>query len=90
MRLNRFNPETNRVLRAFLYVVGCGGIIHLLTLLLLAIQQKNAQYFNPFYTVDIDRLWPKLVNNWIAYIIGWLIFIAAIYTVYRLLNRRPR
>lgn len=90
MSLNRFNPETNRGIRAVLYVVGGGGIIHLLTLLLLSIQRKDFQYFNPFYTVDIDQLWPKLVNNLLAYIAGWLIFAVGIYTVYRLLKRRPR
>lgn len=80
-----FNPEKNLKIRAVLYVIGVGGLIHLSTLLILAISKQDLDYFSPLYTVDIDQLWSGVNNNYFIYISGWLIFFSAITIVYKLL-----
>lgn len=82
------NPEKNKKIRAVLYVIGCGGFLHLLTLLTLAVIRRDAAYFHPLYTIDADQLWPSSHGNWLVYISGWLIFAVFIYLTYRLITRR--
>lgn len=81
------NPEKNKKVRALLYVIGCGGLAHLLTLLVLAITKGDAAYFHPLYTIDADQLWPSSHGNWFVYISGWALFAALIYLAYRLISR---
>ena len=84
----KLNPEHNVRLRALLYVIGCGGLVHLTTLLILAITKHDAAYFHPLYTIDVDQLWPGSRHNRFIYVSGWLLFAATIYGVYRWLSRR--
>lgn len=84
------NPEKNLKVRAVLYVVGTGGIIHLLTLFILAITKDDPHYFNPLYTVDIDQLWSGAKENYFVYFMGWAVFVAGIYCVYRLLESQEK
>jgi hypothetical protein len=81
------NPEKNKKVRALLYVIGCGGLAHLTTLLILAVIRRDAAYFHPLYTIDADQLWPSSHGNWFVYITGWLIFGLLIYAAYRLIQR---
>jgi hypothetical protein len=85
--LMSINPEKNKKIRALLYVIGCGGLAHLLTLLVLAISRRDAAYFHPLYTIDADQLWPSSHGNWVVYVAGWLVFTGLIYTAYRLIQR---
>jgi hypothetical protein len=83
----QLNPEENPRLRAMLYVIGCGGLVHLSTLLILAVVKRDAAYFHPLYTIDVDQLWPASRNSWLVYITGWLVFFGLIYFVTYLLRR---
>ncbi len=82
------NPEKNPLVRATLYVVGAGGVIHLVTLFILAIVKQDAHYFNPLYTVDIDQLWSGARENYFVYVIGWIVFFSAIYLLSRFLKAK--
>jgi hypothetical protein len=82
------NPEKNKKVRAALYVIGCGGMIHLVALLFIAITRRDAHYFNPLYTIDVDQIWTAASNNWLVYGAGWLVFFSLIYSVYRWLLRK--
>jgi hypothetical protein len=86
--LKKINPEHNPVTRAMLYVIGCGGLVHLITLLTLAIIKKNAVFFNPLYTIDVDQIWPAARHNPFVYTLGWVGFFLTIYVVYRTLRKR--
>jgi len=87
MLLRNLNPERNPRTRAILYVIGAGGFLHLTTLLVIAIVRHKKEYFNPFYTVDIDQLWSGAHDSNVWYVIGWLAFFILIYGVYRLISR---
>lgn len=80
------NPEKNLKIRAALYVIGVGGLIHLSSLLILAISKQDLNYFNPLYTVDIDQLWKGINDNYLIYACGWIVFALAIIFVYRILD----
>lgn len=82
------NPEKNKKVRAVLYVIGIGGLLHLATLLTLAIVRRDAAYFHPLYTIDADQLWPSSHGNWLVYVTGWLVFGLLIWAAYRLIQRR--
>lgn len=80
------NPEKNLKVRAILYVIGVGGLIHLTSLLILAISKQDLNYFNPLYTVDIDQLWKGINDNYLIYAGGWIAFALAIFFVYKILD----
>lgn len=80
------NPEKNLKIRAALYVIGVGGLIHLTSLLILTISKQDLNYFNPLYTVDIDQLWKGVNDNYLIYTSGWIVFTLAIIFVYRILD----
>lgn len=84
----QLNPETNLKVRALLYVIGCGGLIHLTTLLVIAITKGQASYFNPLNAVDIDQLWEGSRHSVIAFVGGWIIFGLMVHIVYRVLKNR--
>lgn len=84
----QWNPDKNPLIKAVLYVIGVGGLIHLVSLLTIAIVRQDAAYFHPLYAVDVDQLWPGVHGNWLIYVAGWLIFAAVIALVYRSLRRR--
>lgn len=86
--LSKINPENNLFTRAVLYVIGCGGLIHLTTLFTISIIRRNASYFNPFYTIDVDQIWPAVSNNVALYILGWVTFFSIIYAIYSILKKR--
>lgn len=81
------NPEKNPRTRAVLYVIGVGGLIHLITLLVIAITKGDLNYFHPLYTVDIDQLWQGSHNNYIVYVGGWLVFFTLIYFVHKAIKK---
>lgn len=82
------NPEKNKKVRALLYVIGIGGLVHLATLLTLSIVKGDPKYFHPLYTIDVDQLWGATDGNWFVYITGWLVFGGLVYLAYRLITRR--
>lgn len=84
--LKKLNPEKNRLVRAFFYVIGGGGVIHLATLFTLAITKRNYHYANPFYAVDLDQLMPSLNHNIVFFIAGWAAMAALIYLVHILIK----
>ena len=84
----QLNPERNIKVRSVLYVIGAGGTLHLLTLLCLSIIKRDIHFFNPFYTVDIDQIWPATRDNMVLYAIGWAGFAVIIALTYAILKRR--
>lgn len=86
--IKNINPENNAKIRATLYIIGTGGAIHLMVLLVVAVINRKAAYFNPLYAIDVDHLWPTLLNGMLIYILGWAVFAGFIYLVYRLINKK--
>ncbi len=86
--LRLLSPENNRKTRAIFYVIGGGGILHLISLFILAVIHRKAAYFNPLYTVDIDQLWPAARNNFAVYVLGWVFFVLLIIAVYKLILKK--
>lgn len=85
--LKRLNPERNLKIRAMLYVIGIGGFSHLSILLILSITKGKSELFNPANTIDLEKIFPRIVSNPFTYALGWLIFFGLIFLVYRILVR---
>lgn len=85
-KLQSLQPEGNKKTRSLLYAIGGGGFIHLLTLLVVAITNKDAAYFNPLYAVDIDRVLPNFAHSIGGYIFGWAFLCVTVYAIYRSLD----
>jgi hypothetical protein len=84
--LSRFNPEKNIYVRSLLYAVGVGGALHLLTLLAIAIKEGDLIWFNPLFAVDVDKVFPSLKNNPLSFVGGWLLLLASMLVIKKLLQ----
>jgi hypothetical protein len=83
--VDKLNPEKNIYMRSLLYAIGIGGLLHLLTLMVLAIKEGNLIWFNPLFAVDVDKVFPGLKSNPLSFIGGWLILIVIVFGVKRFL-----
>jgi hypothetical protein len=83
--VDKLNPEKNIYMRSLLYAIGIGGLLHLLTLMVLTIKEGNLIWFNPLFAVDVDKVFPGLKNNPLTFIGGWLILIVIVLGVKKFL-----
>ena len=88
--LKKINPENNLKTRALLYGVGIGGILHLLSLLVVAIIKHNSSWFNPLFTIDAEKVFPNLQNNFVTFWAGWALFVTFLYLIFLVLLKSKK
>lgn len=81
------NPEKNHVFRAFIYLIGFGGILHLATLLIVALEKHNFIWFNPLFAVDLEKIFPGTINNPLTFFGGWALFASGGFVIYKVIRR---
>lgn len=86
-KLKKLGPENNLAVRATLYLIGIGGLVHFTTLFIVAIKEHNWVWFNPLFAVDIDRVFPGLKNNFLTFFGGWIAMAVGVWMVYKILKR---
>jgi len=84
--MKKINPEINRLARAAFYTMAFFGYVHFLSSLISAVHRRRLSDMNPYHLINIDRFLGNAWSKPLAFIIGWLIFLALLITIYRLLK----
>jgi hypothetical protein len=86
----KMDPEKSPILRAGLYAVGIGGIIHFSVLFVVAIIEDNFIWFNPLFAIDLDRIYPWLKHNALTFFGGWAFLAVSGFLIYKILKLGDR
>lgn len=79
-----------KLFHALLLAIGCGGLLHLISLFVIGVLRQEIRYFNPAYAVDLDQVWPASNNELWFMIGGWLAFFIMVLIIYFLLERHGK
>lgn len=85
---NRFNPERNKTVRAYLYFIGTGGTAHLTTLTILSIIHHDITMASPIYAIDLEKIFPILQQNPLTFTIAWAVTIGSVVGIKQRLHGR--
>jgi hypothetical protein len=85
--IKKLSPESNRIVRAWLYSVGFWGSIHICSSSIQAIHRRDASGINALRISNIYAPVAKLVDTPAFFIGGWLVFWAVFYLILRFLKK---